>query len=174
MSIKKTISSNTLKVRKITFAAIIAAIYSALTLSLSFASFRVVQFRVAEGLTILPFFSSSAIPGLFIGCIVSNIISPMGTPDLIFGSLATLLAAVVTYYIGKSNIRFKKYIAPLPPVIINAIIIGIMLKVLYVKDMPLYLCMLQVGFGQLICCYGLGLPLISIIEKNSVLKKFLD
>jgi uncharacterized membrane protein len=174
MNIKKTVSSNQSKVRKITFAAIIAAIYSALTLTLSFASFGVVQFRVAEGLTVLPFFSSFAIPGLFIGCIVSNVISPMGTPDLIFGSLATLLAAVITYYIGKSNIKFKKYIAPLPPVIVNAVIIGIMLKVLYVKDMPLYLCMIQVGLGQLVCCYGIGLPLISVIQKNSSLRNFLN
>lgn len=160
------------KTQKIVFAAILAAIYSAITIMLSFFSYGPVQFRIAEGLTVLPYFSPYAIYGLFIGCITSNIISPMGIPDLIFGSLATLIAAIITYYIGRSNLHYKKYLAPLPSVIVNAVVIGTMLKLLYVKDMPLYLNMLYVGIGQLVCCYGIGLPLISIIEKNKVLNNF--
>ncbi|CAM3009757.1 QueT transporter family protein [Hathewaya histolytica] len=161
------------KTQKITFAALLAAIYAALTLALSFLSYGPVQFRIAEGLTVLPYFSPYAIYGLFIGCIASNIISPMGIPDLIFGSIATLIAAILTYYIGRSNLKYKKVLAPLPSVLINAIIIGTMLKILYVKDMPLYLNMIYVGVGQLVCCYGLGLPLMSIIEKNKSLNKIL-
>ena len=160
------------KTQKIVFAAILAAIYSAITVSLSFLSYGPIQFRIAEGLTVLPYFSPYAIYGLFIGCIASNIISPMGLPDLIFGSLATLIAAIVTYYIGKSNLKYKKYLAPLPSVIVNAFVIGTMLKLLYVKDMPLYLNMLYVGIGQLVCCYGVGLPLMSVMENNEVLKDF--
>ncbi|KYH35583.1 queuosine precursor transporter QueT [Clostridium tepidiprofundi DSM 19306] len=160
------------KAKKIAFTALIAAIYAAVTYSLTFISFGVVQFRIAEGLTVLPYFSPLAIPGLFLGCIISNIISPIGIPDLILGSLATLIAAVLTYLIGKSNIKGKKFLAPLPPVIINAIMIGIMLKVLYVPEMPLYLCMLQVGFGEIVCCYGLGIPLMHAIEKNTTLMKY--
>ena len=93
--------------------------------------------------------------------------------DMVFGSLATLIAAIITYYIGKSKIKFKKILAPLPAVVVNALVIGILLKLLYVNDMPLLLCMLQVAWGELVCCYGIGLPLIYIIEKNSILRNFL-
>ncbi|AWZ49197.1 QueT transporter family protein [Hathewaya limosa] len=167
------IKSNSFGAKKIALVAILAAIYSVLTLALSFLSYGPIQFRLAEGLTVLPYFSPYAVWGLFIGCILSNIISPMGIPDLIFGSLATLIGAIITYYIGKSNLKHKKLLAPLPAVIINAVIIGIMIKILYVKDVPLYLNMLYVGIGQLLCCYGLGFPLINIIEKNSVIKNYL-
>ena len=159
--------------QKIAIAALIACIYAVITVSLNFLSYGPVQFRIAEGLTVLPYFSPYAIPGLFVGCILSNIISPMGLPDLIFGSMATLIAAIITYYVGKSNLKFKKLLAPLPSVIVNAVIIGFMLKVLYVKDVPLYLNMLYVGIGQLVCCYGIGLPIMSLIEQNSKLKNYL-
>jgi uncharacterized membrane protein len=99
--------------------------------------------------------------------------SPVGIMDMIFGSLATFIAAISTYYIGKSKLKFKRILAPLPAVVVNAIIIGILLKLLYVKDMPLFICILQVGWGQLVCCYGIGLPLIYVIEKNPILRNFL-
>lgn len=167
------IKANQFGAKKVALIAILAAIYSVLTLILSFLSYGPIQFRLAEGLTVLPYFSPYAVWGLFIGCILSNIISPMGIPDLIFGSLATLIGAIITYYIGKSNLKHKKLLAPLPAVIINAVIIGVMLKILYVKDIPLYLNMIYVGIGQLFCCYGLGIPLINLIEKNSVIKNYL-
>jgi len=91
---------------------------------------------------------------------------------MVFGSLAILIAAISTYYIGKSKLRFKRILAPLPAVVVNALVIGILLKLLYVKDMPLLVCMLQVAWGELVCCYGIGLPLIYIIEKNSILRNF--
>ena len=172
MNIKLNEGTLSVKIRRIVFAAMVAAIYAALTLSLSFFSFGVIQYRIAEGLTILPYFASFSIPGLLIGCIVSNVISPLGIMDMIFGSLATLIAAISTYYIGKSKLRFKRILAPLPAVVVNAFIIGILLKLLYVKDMPLLLCMLQVAWGELVCCYGIGLPLIYVIEKNSILRNF--
>lgn len=159
------------KTQKIVYAALIAAVYATLTIALSFSSFGLVQYRVAEALTVLPFFSAAAIPGLFIGCIISNIISPIGIPDLVFGSLATLIGAILTYLIGKSNLKFKKFLAPIPPIIVNGIVIGTLIKLLYVKDIPLWIAMLQVGFGELVCCYGLGLPLILVIEKNPYFKK---
>ncbi|WP_035291473.1 QueT transporter family protein [Clostridium sp. KNHs214] len=161
------------KVRGIVFASVIAAIYVVLTISLSFMSFGVVQYRVAEGLTVLPFLTSYAIPGLTIGCLISNIISPVGTVDMILGTFATLIAAIATYYIGKTNLKYKKLLAPLPAVISNAIIIGLMLKYLYVPDMPLWLISLEVAWGEILCCYGLGLPLLAVFQKNPVLKKFI-
>lgn len=158
------------KSRKIVSAAMVAAIYAVVTMLLSFSSYGVIQFRVAEALTILPYFSPVYIPGLFIGCIISNIISPSGILDMVFGSCATLIAAFITYHIGKSNLKYKKLIAPLPPVVLNALIVGIMLH--YTIKFPLALSIIQVGLGEAVCCYGLGLPLLMYIDKNSHIKKF--
>ncbi|MFD3156079.1 QueT transporter family protein [Haloimpatiens sp. FM7330] len=162
------------QVRGLVFSALIAAIYTVLTMSLSFMGFGAVQYRVSEGLTILPFFTPYAIPGLVIGCLLSNIISPVGILDLIFGTLATLIASMITYYIGKSNIKSKKFLAPMPPVLVNAIIIGLLLKYVAFPNVPLFILMAQVGWGELICCYGIGLPLMTIFEKNTVLKNFIS
>jgi uncharacterized membrane protein len=161
---------NNEKTRKLVFTALIAAVYAVVTMTLYFTSYTGIQFRFAEALTILPFFSSYSILGLFVGCIIANMLSPVGIPDIIFGSLATLIAAMITYYIGRSSIRYKEYIAPLPAVIINAVVVGIMLYFVY--GLPLILTILQVGFGELVCCYALGLPLLLFINKNKHIRKF--
>lgn len=158
------------KTQKIAIAALVAAVYAVLTLSLAFISYGEIQFRVAEALTILPFFSLTSVWGLFIGCIVANILSPIGPLDMIVGSAATLIAAIMTYYIGKSNLKYKKFIAPLPAVIVNAVIIGLLIG--FTANIPFFMPALQVGFGELVICYGLGLPLISLIEKNQALKRY--
>ncbi|GAA0718110.1 QueT transporter family protein [Clostridium malenominatum] len=156
--------------KSLVISSIIAAIYAVVTMYLTYPmSYQASQFRVAEALTILPFFSSSAIYGLFIGCLIANLLSPVGPLDIIFGSLATLLAAILTYYIGKSDLKYKKYLAPLPPVLINMVVVGLLLN--YTLKWPLFLTMLQVGLGQLLCCYGLGLPLLMAMEKNAEIKK---
>jgi uncharacterized membrane protein len=90
---------------------------------------------------------------------------------MIFGSLATLIAAIMTYYIGKSNLRFKRFIAPLPAVIVNAVVVGMLIS--YSANIPFIIPALQVGFGQLVVCYLLGLPLLMVIEKNEKLKSYL-
>ncbi|MBU5485417.1 QueT transporter family protein [Clostridium sp. MSJ-11] len=156
--------------KNLVVSSLIAAIYAVVTMYLTYPmSYQASQFRIAEALTVLPFFSSASIYGLFIGCLIANLLSPVGPLDIIFGSLATLLSAIATYYIGKSNLKYKKYLAPLPPVVLNAIIVGPLLH--YTLKWPLLLTMLQVGLGQLLCCYGLGLPLLLSIEKNSEIKK---
>lgn len=156
--------------RKIATAAIIAAIYAVVTIFLTYPmSYQAAQFRVAEALTILPFFTSASIPGLFIGCLISNLLSPAGPLDIIFGSAATLISAIITYYIGKSNLKFKRFLAPLPAVVVNALIVGPLLY--YTLKWPLIITILQVGLGQLLACYGLGLPLMFVIDKNKELKK---
>ncbi|KAJ49196.1 putative membrane protein [Clostridium tetanomorphum] len=158
------------RTKNLTLAAVIASMYAVITIFLTYSmSYQASQFRVAEALTILPFFTPTGIYGLFVGCIIANILSPVGPLDVIFGSLATLIGALMTYYIGKSNLRFKKYIAPLPPVIINAIVIGFLLY--YTAKWPLFITMLQVGLGELLSCYGLGLPLLLVIEKNKELQE---
>lgn len=156
--------------RSLALSAIIAAVYAVVTMYLTYPmSYQASQFRVAEALTILPFFSTAAIPGLFVGCLISNLLSPVGPLDIIFGSLASLIAAFMTYLIGKSNLKFKKYLAPLPPVVVNALIVGWLLN--YTLKWPIAITMLQVGFGQILACYGLGLPLMLFIEKNQQLKR---
>ncbi len=104
------------------------------------------------------------------GCIISNLIGGNGIIDVVFGSLATLIAAILTYYIGKSNLKFKKYLAPLPPIIINAVVIGFILN--YTLKLPLLISIIWVGLGEAISCYVLGLILISIIEKNKKLMSY--
>ena len=141
-----------------TRAAMIGAIYAIITIIFAPISYGMVQVRVSEMLMILPFFTPAAIPGLFVGCIIANIFGGFGLLDVIFGSLATLLSAFLVSKIG------NKYLAPLPPVIVNAIIIGLVLHA--VLDLPLYLTILWVGFGQFIACYGLGLPLLLLLEKK--------
>lgn len=141
-------------------AAIIAAVYAVLTIALMPFSYGVMQVRVSEALTILPFFTPAAIPGLFVGCLISNIIGPYGLVDIVLGSLASLIAAVGSYALRRYPI-----LVPLPPVIANAIIVGWMLKVVYAVPLPLTACILWVGLGQVIACYGIGYPLLRGLRK---------
>lgn len=159
------------RTKKIVYGALIAALYAVITIALAPISYGQIQVRVAEALTIMPFFSSYSILGLFIGCIIANMVGGNGIFDVVFGSLATLISAVITYYIGKSNLRYKRYLAPLPPVIINAIIIGIELNVVF--KLPLVASMLWVGLGEMVACYVLGLPLLLYIDKNEKIKEMI-
>ena len=143
----------------ITRAAVIGALYAALTIALAPISYGLIQFRIAEALTVLAFFTPAAIPGLFVGCLLANIVAGLGIIDIVFGSLATLIAAFMTYKIK------NKFLAPLPPVLINALIVGPI--VAYYVEVPFYLGMLYVGLGQLAVCYILGLPLLLALQSHS-------
>lgn len=138
-------------------AAIIAAMYAALTIAIPGGSGQI-QIRVSEVLTVLAFFTPTAVPGLFIGCLTANIFVGAGLYDIIFGSLATLLAAYLTY-----RMPFK-YLAPLPPIIINAVVVAFILKLSF--NAPLFVTMGFVAAGEAVACYGLGYPLMLIIEKH--------
>lgn len=159
------------KTKKIVYGALIAALYAVMTIALAPISYGQIQVRVAEALTVLPFFSSYSILGLFVGCIIANMVGGNGVFDIVFGSLATLISAVITYYIGISNLKYKRYLAPLPPVVINAVIIGIELNVVF--KLPLVASMLWVGLGEMVACYVLGLPLLLYIDKNEKIKEML-
>ncbi|AGB19904.1 QueT transporter family protein [Thermoanaerobacterium thermosaccharolyticum] len=159
------------KTKKIVYGALIAALYAVMTIALAPISYGQIQVRVAEALTVLPFFSSYSILGLFVGCIIANMVGGNGVFDIVFGSLATFISAVITYYIGKSNLKYKRYLAPLPPVVINAVIIGIELNVVF--KLPLVASMLWVGLGEMVACYVLGLPLLLYIDKNEKIKEML-
>ncbi len=149
--------------------ALIAAVYSALTILLGSFGYGPIQFRIAETLTVLPAILPSSISGLFIGCILANWLGGFGIVDIFFGSLATLLAGLCTRMLRKYSLLY-----PLPPVLFNAIIVGGYVYILYDKTYPLLLTMLFIGLSELIICYGIGLPLITFIKKNSTLKKILE
>ena len=144
---------------------IIAALYAALTLFLMPISYGGMQVRISEALTVLPFFTPAAVPGLFIGCLVANFVGPNGIWDAIIGGLATLVAAYFSY-----KLRGKRFLVPLPPVMINAVVIGPMLSFMF--DLPLVLTSIQVLVGELIACYALGYPLMRLLEpyKNRIFK----
>ncbi|MDW7740425.1 MAG: QueT transporter family protein [Bacillota bacterium] len=139
-------------------AAMIGAIYALLTLIFAPISYGMIQVRIAEMLMVLPFFTPAAIPGLFVGCVIANIFGGYGIFDIVFGSLATLISA---YLVSKIS---NKYLVPLPPVLINAVVVGMVLHL--VLELPFYLTAAWVGAGQLVACYGLGLPLLLILEKR--------
>lgn len=141
-------------------AAIIAALYAALTILLAPISYGVMQARVSEALTVLPYFTPAAIPGLFIGCLVSNMLGPYGLVDMVCGSAASLVAAWFSYLLRKTP-----SLVPLPPVIANGVIIGGMLYFAAGVEIPLPLCMLGVAVGQAITCYGLGYPLMRYLDR---------
>jgi uncharacterized membrane protein len=167
--------------------AVIAAAYTVLTCLAGLAglAYGPVQFRFSEALTVLPVFAPAAVPGLTIGCLLANLFSGYGIYDLIFGTAATLLAAILTR--AARNIRFRgvPVLAPLPPVILNALIVG--LEITVVANGKLDVSLLHrfnwlvflanagsVGLGELVVCYALGLPLAAVIEKNRKLKALLE
>ena len=150
-------------VRYITRAALVAAIYAALTIALAPISYSSIQVRVAEAMCVLPIFMPEAIPGLFIGCVISNLVGS-GLIDVVVGSLTTLLAAYLTYKLKDK----KLYISLLQPVLLNAVFTGIVVHYLYV-DSPtlatLPLTMLTVGVGEAIAVYGLGTALYFVLKR---------
>lgn len=148
-------------IKFMTQAAMIAAIYVVLVFVFAPISFGPVQIRVAEALTILPLFTPAAVPGVFIGCLIGNLLSPgMIVIDIVFGSLATLLAAIISY-----KLRDNKYLVPIPPIAINMIVVPYIIKYGYGVPMPIFLSALAVGVGQVISCYGLGFILIKVLER---------
>ena len=145
-----------------TQAAMIATIYVVLTVVFAPFSFGQVQVRISEALTILPFFTPAAIPGLYIGCLIGNIIGGAILPDIIFGSLATLIGAVFTYLLRKQS----KFLAPIPPIAANTIIVPFVLYYAYGITLPIPLLMLGLLIGELISCGLLGMILLTSLEKH--------
>lgn len=167
----KTVSTETARSRALFMAqaAMIAALYTVLTFlanAFGLANYAV-QVRFSEALTILPFFTPAAIPGLYIGCLLSNILTGCALPDIVFGSLATLLGALGTY-----ALRRWKWCAPVCPIIANTIIVPLVLVYGYgllIEGMSLIQCLgfycLTVGAGEIISCGILGMILLTILEK---------
>lgn len=140
-------------------AGVIAALYVVLVMVFSFSSFGPIQFRIAESLTILPYFTSAAIPGLFIGCLIANILGGAIIWDVIFGSLATLLAAYLSY-----KLRKKEWLVPIPPIVINSVVVGFILKYAYGLEDGLLALMGSVFVGEFIAVYVFGMVLLKALK----------
>lgn len=154
-------TTKTLSVQFIAQAAMIAAIYVVLTLIFAPFGYGEVQVRISEALTILPVFTPAAVPGLFIGCLLSNILGGCIVPDIIFGSLATLLGAVFTYMLRNQS----RFLAPVPPILANALIMPFVLKFGYQVPLPIPFMMLTVGVGEIISCGVLGLIIYAALSR---------
>ncbi|MFV9511604.1 QueT transporter family protein [Tepidibacillus sp. LV47] len=154
-----------LTIRSMAVIAVIAALYAALTLAVAPLSYGMIQFRVSEALTILPYFTPLAIPGLTIGVVIANFFSSLGMVDVIVGSIATLIAAVWTYRIK------NKWLVPIPAILVNAVIIGTEIGLLEGKVSLIPIAMLWVGLGELGVTYLLGMPLLFALEKRKHLFK---
>lgn len=167
---------NNKKTMFIVKSAIIGAIYAGLTYFAAVlnVAYGGIQFRFSEALTILAAFSPAAIPGLTIGCFLGNITSPYGIVDIICGTLATLIAAILSC--RTRNIKFKDLplLSAFFPVISNAIIIGLEITLFMPEGFKLEMFLItaaQVGIGELVMCYGLGIPLYKIMKKRKLDKK---
>ncbi|WP_313130248.1 QueT transporter family protein [Anaerocolumna sp.] len=148
------------KILFMTEAAIIAAIYVVLVFAFAPISFSAIQARIAEALTILPFFTPAAIPGVTIGCLLSNLLVSADILDVIFGTLATLLGTIGSYLL-----RRHKFLVPLPPIIANALIIPWVLRYAYGAPEATPFLMLTVGIGEIIACGILGMILLFALDK---------
>lgn len=145
----------------IVYGAAIAAIYTILTVAFAPISYGPIQARISEALCILPFFTPAAVPGLFVGCILSNTI--MGMPiDAVFGSLATLIGALGTYALRNSGHRF---LASVPPILSNMVIIPWVLRYGYGAEDMIWFMMVTVGIGEFLVAGVLGQALMAVLEK---------
>ena len=156
--------------RRLCTGAVIAALYAVLTLSLPMLSYGPVQLRFAEALTVLPFFFPEATWGLAIGCFISNLLGSPYVLDWVFGTLATLLAAIWT-----SKLK-NVYLAPLPPVICNMVIVGAEIAWFETGFSSGFVSAwayngLTVGAGEVIVCYVLGLALVKFLPRLEFFNK---
>ena len=148
---------------RLTLAALIAALYTAITVVLAPISYGPMQVRVSEALTILPMFTPAAIPGLFVGCIIANLMGGAVILDVIFGSIATLIGAIGGYFL-----RFNRWLVPIPTIVSNTVIIPFVLRYGYGVQIPLPLSMLYIFIGEVVGCYLLGEILASGLLKTNV------
>ena len=159
---------NTAKIRFTVYAAVIAAVYVVLTYisNLFGLANGAVQLRLSEALTILPIFMPSAVPGLFVGCVLSNLLTGCALWDVVFGSAATLIGAVFTRMLRK-----KQLIALVPPIAANTLIVPLVIRFVYGSDMAMPLIFLTVFIGEVLSCGVLGYILYKALLKNPLFSK---
>lgn len=164
----------TKKTREVAIVGIIAAIYCVVTLALGFISYGPIQFRVSEILMFLPLLSKEYIVALTLGCFLANVIGPYGVPDIIFGTLATLISSVLVYLTPKlfGKNKYTLLIASIWPTIINALIIGWMLYKFV--GLPFVLSAFEVALGEFVVITIVGLPIFKMVNNKygNRIKKF--
>ena len=148
------------KTRNLVFGALIAAIYVVLTLMLRPISYGPIQFRISEALCVLPYFTPAAIPGVFLGCLISNLLGGAVIMDVVFGSLATLLGAV-----GSWLLRKNRFLVSVPPIMSNILIIPWVLKFAYGSEDLIWYMMVTIGIGEFLAIGVLGQLLITALTK---------
>ena len=144
--------------------ALIAALYVVLTWLCSLVGLDkgVIQMRLSEALCVLPAFTGAAVPGLFAGCLLANLLTGSALPDIIFGSLATLIGALGAYFL-----RRRKWLVPLPTVLANTLIIPFVLRFAYGAEGSIPYFMLTVGAGEVISAYICGMLLYAALERRA-------
>lgn len=147
-----------LSVRNLALSGLVAAAYTVVTILLAPISYGQVQVRISEALTLLPFFFPQSILGLFVGCLIANLWGGFGLLDIVLGSLATLLAALLTSKMP------NVYLAAVPPVTVNMVVVGGYLS--FLLDIPFWSCALYVGLGQVVACFFLGIPLSLLLLRR--------
>ena len=162
--------------------AVIAALYAVLTYiaAMMNLAYGAVQFRFSEALTVLPLFTPAAIPGLTVGCFISNLGSALGIVDWIFGTIATFLGAVLTRMLREIKIGNIPLLAVLMPVFSNTFIIGFEISCLseggtfslFNFTWPAFIgAAVSVGIGELAVCFLLGIPLILYLNKSKLFER---
>lgn len=144
--------------------ALVAALYVALTWLCALVGLDkgVIQMRLSEALCVLPAFTGAAVPGLFVGCLLANLLTGSALPDIIFGSLATLIGALGAYFL-----RRRKWLVPLPTVLANTLIIPFVLRFAYGAEGTIPYFMLTVGAGEVISAYICGMLLYAALERRA-------
>lgn len=158
--------------RELTLAAMLGAVYAVLTMVLPIPQYAGIQIRLAEALTVLPFLFPAATPGLFVGCLIANLLSPYGLLDVIAGSGATLIACLWTQRMN------NRWLAPLPAVVCNAVIVGAVVAFAQTGTGPAFwpayaFNAVTVGLGELIASYILGTILLNTLPKISFFRWFI-
>ncbi|MBQ6834938.1 MAG: QueT transporter family protein [Lachnospiraceae bacterium] len=148
------------KTRNLVYGALIAAIYIVLTMMFRPISFGPIQFRISEILCVLPYFTPAAIPGVFIGCLISNMLGGAMMMDVVFGSLATLIGALGSYFL-----RGNRYLVSLPPIVSNTLIIPWVLKFAYGSEDMIWYMMITVGIGEILAIGVLGQFLLTALMR---------
>ena len=152
-------------------AALIGAIYAALTYFSAPISFGPMQFRIAEALCVLPVLTPAAVPGLAVGCVIANLGSPYGLADIICGAAATLLAALCTRAARNMRVKNLPLLSLLFPVLFNGIIIGLEITFFIPDDATFWAFLTSgagVALGELVSCYVLGLPLFAALSRTKI------
>ncbi|MGL4949112.1 MAG: QueT transporter family protein [Anaeroplasmataceae bacterium] len=157
---------NKINIKDITKISIVAAIYVALTVALSPLSYGAIQFRISEALLLLVIFNRKYAISMILGCFVANLFSPVGFVDVIFGTIATTIAVIPMMYIKRI------WLASLIPSIVNGLVIGLQLSILY--ELPIFLTIAQVFIGEFVVVTLIGIPLINYFSTNKSLTNILE